>query len=55
MKMNEIFCDGLILQANKPVRIFGSGNGTVTVTIGGKSATATAEGERWLVELPSFD
>ena len=55
MKMNEIFSDGLIFQANKPVRVFGSGAGTVTVSIGGKTATVVSSEDRWLVELPSFD
>lgn len=55
MELNQLFCDGVILQANKPVCVFGTGVGTATITIGGKTATAQADGDAWLVELPSFD
>ena len=55
MELNQLFCDGLILQANKPVRVFGTGTGTATVAIGGKTATVQASGETWLAELPTFD
>lgn len=48
MERNQLFCDGMILQANKPVRVFGTGDGTATVAIGGKTATVQASGETWL-------
>ena len=55
MKLNAIFSDNMILQANKPVCVFGSGKGKVTVEISGEKATTVSNGEDWLVELPSFD
>ncbi|MBR5540420.1 MAG: hypothetical protein IKU56_03480, partial [Clostridia bacterium] len=55
MELNQLFCDGVILQANKPVRVFGTGNGTATVTIGEKTQTVQADGDVWLAELPPFD
>ena len=55
MELNQLFSQGMILQANKPVRVFGTGAGTATVTIGGKTATTQSSGDSWLVELPSFD
>ncbi len=52
-KLNPIFTDEMILQANKPVRIYGEGDGDVTVTVGGNSVVTTAKDGKWLVELPS--
>lgn len=54
MKLNEIFRSHMVLQANKPVRVFGTGEGTVTVSINGNTATAKADGD-WVVELPKSD
>lgn len=55
MERNQLFCDGMILQANKPVRVFGAGAGTATIAIGGKTATVQTNGETWLAELPSIN
>lgn len=54
MKLNSLFCDNAVLQAGKPVRIFGEGDGNVTVKIGEVSASAKSENGKWLVELPAF-
>lgn len=53
LKLNPIFTDEMIIQANKPVRIYGEGEGVVTVTLGRDSASTTAQSGKWLVELPS--
>lgn len=55
MKLNAIFSDNMILQANKPVHIFGTGKGIVTVQIADKSAEIISNNENWLVELPAFN
>ena len=55
MELNQIFCDGLVLQAGKPVRIFGTGEGVVTAAIGGKAAQLESREEKWVLELPAFD
>lgn len=55
MNLNSIFSDHMILQANKPVRVFGLGAGSVTVELADKTAAITATGSNWLVELPAFD
>ena len=55
MKLNAIFQNGCILQANKPIYIFGTGAGEATVTLNGATAEATAEGDKWVVELPAMD
>ena len=58
MKLAQIFRDGLILQRNKPIRVFGEGVGNVTVRLelesGGDVQYRTAkadEKDSWLVEL----
>lgn len=53
MTLNPIFRDGLVLQAGKPVRIFGTGKGTVAASIAGnKGETVSQEDGDWLLELP---
>ena len=50
--LNPIFTDGAILQANKPVRIFGEGQGSVTVTLGTTTVTAEKTDGGFLATLP---
>lgn len=50
--LNPIFTNGVILQANKTVRIFGKGQGTVAVEFLGEAKSTLANGE-WLIELKS--
>lgn len=52
MKLSSIFCDGMILQGNKPIRIFGEGDGYVCVKFMSYSATVASSDGKWLVELP---
>lgn len=51
MKLNQLFCDGAVLQANKTVRVFGEGKGTVAVEIDGITASAEFKEENWVLEL----
>lgn len=48
--LNPIFTNGMIMQANKPVRIFGSGDGAVAVDFLGQSKSITSNRE-WLIEF----
>ncbi len=48
--LNPIFTNGMIMQANKPVRIFGSGEGAVDVDFLGQNKSITSNGE-WLIEF----
>ena len=48
--LNPIFASGMVMQAGKPVRVFGEGNGNVTVEFSGKSQSACANG-KWLLEF----
>ncbi len=47
-----IFCDNAILQAEKPVRIFGEADASVTITLGTDTCVTTVTDGRWLAELP---
>ena len=51
--LNPIFTAGTVLQAGKPIRIFGEGEGTVTVTLLGETATAEKTEGGWLATLPA--
>ena len=51
IKLNPIFKDEMILQAKKPVRIYGEGDGEVTVTIGSDTVKTVSKNGKWLAEL----
>lgn len=55
MKLNPIFSDNMVLQAGKPIRVFGFGCGRISVEIDGISGEGTFEGEEFLLILPSHD
>ena len=51
--LNPIFTSHMVLQADAPIRVFGTGTGTVKVSFGGHTACVSADG-RWLTELPAM-
>ncbi len=55
MKLADIFGDGMILQAHKPIRIYGESTGEVTVTLNGNTVKAASENGKFLAELPSVN
>jgi len=52
MKLDKLFCDGVVLAENKPIRVFGESDGEVAVKLGGFTATAQPKAGRWAAELP---
>lgn len=52
MNLNLLFRDGMVLAANKPIRIFGKGSGHARVSFLNMTAECDADGDSWLVELP---
>lgn len=52
MKLHDLFQDGVIFQANKPIRIFGTGGGMLTIQFCGYKIETEMVGARWTVELP---
>ncbi len=51
MKLSPIFSNHMVLQRNKPIRIWGEGNGEITVTFKNQTQTAVAEDGKWTVTL----
>lgn len=54
MKLAPIFSDHAVFAEGKPVRVFGEGEGPVSVSFLGATATAEPSGGKWCVELPAF-
>lgn len=52
MELNLLFCNGMVLAANKPIRVFGTGRGRACVDFLGMRAVCESDGEAWLVEFP---
>ena len=55
MKLNSIFSDNMVLQAGKPIRIFGQGDGTASAEIGGLRTSVISKSKNWCMELPAFE
>ena len=54
MKLNALFCDGMVLAANRPIRVFGEGQGTVAVRFLQYEARMTSTKDRWCLTLPAI-
>ncbi|MBO4934428.1 MAG: hypothetical protein J5441_04570 [Clostridia bacterium] len=52
MKLAEIFCDGMVLQRDREIRVFGSGKGEGKVDFLGRETRFTADGG-FVVTLPA--
>ncbi len=52
VKLAEIFTDGLIVQAQKPIRIFGEADGEVTVSLADATVTVKSQNNCFLAVLP---
>ena len=55
MELAKIFAKGMIFQANKPIYVFGTGNGHASAEIAGAKGSAVSDNEKWCIELPSHD
>ena len=54
MKLNVMFTDHMVFQADKAIRVFGEGNGTVRVSFAGNTAETKAENGGFLCMLPAM-
>ncbi|MBO5480035.1 MAG: hypothetical protein J6A63_02470 [Clostridia bacterium] len=52
MKLANIFCDNMVFQAEKPIRFFGEGCGTVEITLKNHTYKESFFGDTWKMELP---
>lgn len=56
MTLNSLFTDGLVLQANQPIRVFGEGGGTAKVEFCGETVEQEFFGTtNWVMELQPRD
>ena len=53
MKLNPLFSDGVVFQAGKPIRVFGTGDGRAVAEMDGVSAEAVSRDGFWRVDLPA--
>lgn len=53
MKLNDLFQDGMVFQANKPIRVFGTGQGKVEVPFMETLYFLFSNEEKWCLELPT--
>ena len=54
MKLDKLFCDGVVFAEGKPLRVFGESDGRVTVKFCGVETTAGPENGRWIAEFPAM-
>lgn len=55
LKLSRLFTSGMVLQANKEIRIFGEGKGEIEVELNGLKGAAHSNGEKWLITLPALN
>lgn len=53
IKLSPLFGDHTVLQANRPIRIFGEGKGQVEVLFGGERQSAFSDGGFWCLTFSS--
>ena len=53
MELAKLFCDNMVFQAEKPVRVWGTGKGKACITLFGQAYEKTFDGKDWLMELPA--
>lgn len=51
MELASVFTDSMVLQRDMPIKIFGSGEGNVSVELDGERRSARSENGKWCVEL----
>lgn len=52
MKLSMLFSDHMVIQRRKPIRVWGEGEGMVTVELDGSVARTYCSGGKWSVVLP---
>ncbi|MBR3680695.1 MAG: hypothetical protein IKL79_01670 [Clostridia bacterium] len=57
LSMANIFADGMVLQRQEPINVYGfaTEGESVTVTLGESTATAVSENGEWSVKLPAME
>jgi|GEM_PF-918871 len=55
MKLADVFSSDMVFAANKPIRIFGNGQGSATVTFAGTCQTVVSHTPTWCVEFAPME
>ena len=55
MRLAPVFADHMVFAAGKPIRVFGTGDGEVSVSFCGKTAKSESIYGKWCVVLPACD
>ncbi len=55
LTLNPLFASHMVLQAGKPIRFFGEGEGNVSVSLCSKTAKAVCGNGKWLIELEPME
>ena len=55
MKLNEIYTSGMVFPRQKPIRICGSGKGTVRIEFAETVKVLESETEKWCMEFPPME
>ena len=55
MKLSAIFSDGAVFSANRPIRVFGDGDGKGKVTFADNTKEVISDGGRWCVEFDAME
>ena len=55
MRLDALFSDHMVLQARKPIRVFGEGAGRASVCLDGDFADTESSGPFWCATLPARD
>lgn len=54
MKLNPIFNSNMVFAANKPIRIYGDGNGLAEIEFAGVTKKVYSETDKWIAEFPAM-
>lgn len=55
LELNKIFCSGMILQANKPINVFGTGKGSIKIELAGVTQSLVSNSEKWMIVFPEMN
>lgn len=54
MKLNAIFNSNMVFAANKPIRIYGDGNGLAEIEFAGITKKVYSDTDKWIAEFPAM-
>lgn len=55
MKLDSIFCSSMVFAANKPIRIYGKGQGQARISFASHQKTVISCHDTWVVEFPAME